>query len=52
MINIRIICIGRLKENYWREAVEEYEKRLAPYCRLEIVELKEAQLQRDRKSVV
>ena len=44
MINIRIICIGRLKENYWREAVEEYEKRLAPYCRLEIVELKEARL--------
>lgn len=44
MINIRIICIGKLKESYWREAVAEYEKRLAPYCKLEIIELKEARL--------
>lgn len=44
MLNIRIICIGKLKESYWREAVGEYEKRLSSYCKLEIAELREARL--------
>ena len=43
-MNIRIICIGKLKESYWRDAVTEYGKRLSSYCSLEIVELKEARL--------
>ena len=43
-MNIRIICIGKLKESYWRDAVTEYSKRLSSYCDLEIVELKEARL--------
>ena len=43
-MNIRVICIGKLKERYWTEAVAEYSKRLGSYCSLEIVELKEARL--------
>ena len=43
-MNITIICIGKLKEKYWREAVEEYSKRLSSYCSLTIRELKEAPL--------
>ncbi len=43
-MNIRIICIGKLKEAYWRDAVAEYSKRLSRFCRLTIVELKEARL--------
>jgi len=43
-MNIRIICIGKLKESYWRDAVAEYSKRLGAYCNLSIVELKEARL--------
>lgn len=43
-MNIIIICIGKLKEKYWREALEEYTKRLSKYCNLEIIELKEARL--------
>lgn len=41
-MNIRIICIGKLKERYWKEACAEYMKRLTAYCRLSIVELKES----------
>lgn len=41
-MNISILCIGKMKENYWREASKEYEKRLSKYCRLSIIELKEA----------
>ena len=43
-MNITVICIGKLKERYWREAVGEYSKRLGSYCSLRIQELKEARL--------
>ena len=43
-MNIKIICIGTLKEKYWKEAVSEYSKRLSPYCSLKIIELKEVKL--------
>lgn len=43
-MNIQIICIGKLKEKYWTDAVSEYSKRLSRYCTLEIVELKESRL--------
>ena len=41
-MKIQIICIGKLKEKYWTEAVAEYSKRLQRFCTLEIVEMKEA----------
>ncbi len=43
-MNINIVCVGKLKERYWTDAVTEYLKRLSRYCRMEIVELKEARL--------
>lgn len=43
-MNIQIICIGKLKEKYWSEAIAEYSKRLSRFCSLEITELKEARL--------
>lgn len=38
-MNITIICVGRLKEQYLIRAVSEYTKRLKAYCRLKIVEV-------------
>ena len=43
-MNINVICIGKLKEKYWVDAIEEYKKRLGAYCSLNIIELKEAKL--------
>lgn len=43
-MNIEIICIGKLKEKYWRDAVDEYGRRLGRYCRFHITELKESRL--------
>lgn len=43
-MNIRILCIGKLKEKYWTEAIREYAKRIGGFARLDIVELKEAKL--------
>lgn len=43
-MNINVICIGKLKEKYWEDAIKEYSKRLGGYCTFRIVELKEAKL--------
>ena len=39
MIGITVICEGRLKEKYLRDALDEYKKRLSAYCKLNIIEL-------------
>lgn len=39
MLNITIIAIGKLKEQYLRDASAEYQKRLSTLCKLNIVEL-------------
>lgn len=44
MVHINIICVGKLKETYLKQAVEEYSKRLKKYCELNIVEISDEQL--------
>jgi len=39
MQHITIICIGKIKEKFYREAIAEYSKRLSSYCKLDIKEL-------------
>lgn len=36
---IKIICVGKLKEKYWTMAIEEYQKRMQKYTKVEIIEL-------------
>lgn len=43
-MNVKIIAVGSLKEQYLRAAAAEYEKRLSAFCRLETTELKEARV--------
>ncbi len=38
-MKLSVVCVGKLKEKYWRDAVEEYSKRLSRYVKLEIVEV-------------
>ncbi len=38
-MDITVYCVGKLKEDYYRLAVSEYEKRLSRYCKLRIVEV-------------
>ncbi len=44
MFNIKILCVGKLKEKFFVDAVAEYMKRLGAYCRIEIEELPESRL--------
>ena len=44
MLKITLITVGRLKEQYLRDAVKEYEKRLSTLCTLKNVEIEAAKL--------
>jgi len=36
---IKVICVGKIKEKFYREAIEEYLKRLSKYTKVEIIEV-------------
>ncbi len=38
-MNIKMICVGKCKESFFREAVAEYAKRLSRYCKFQILEV-------------
>ena len=38
---IKIICVGKIKENYLKEAILEYKKRISKYTNIEIIELED-----------
>lgn len=42
MFHITVLAVGRLKERYLVEGTAEYLKRLAPYARVDVVEVDEA----------
>lgn len=36
---IKIICVGKIKEDYLKKGIEEYKKRISKYSKIEIIEL-------------
>ena len=38
-MKITIVCVGKVKEKYLRDAIAEYEKRLSRYCKLQVIEV-------------
>lgn len=41
MLNVNVVCVGKLKEKYWKSAIEEYTKRLGAFCKFSIIEVDE-----------
>lgn len=41
-MNISIVCIGKLKEDFWKDACQEYIKRLGRFGKIDIIELSES----------
>ncbi len=40
-MKITILCVGKVKEKFYVQAIEEYSKRLSRYCKLEIIEVQD-----------
>ena len=38
-MNVKILCVGKIKEKFFKDAISEYSKRLSKYCTLEIIEV-------------
>ena len=41
MMKIKLVCVGSIKENFFKSAIDEYAKRLQKFCKLEIIEVKQ-----------
>ena len=41
-MKLDVVCVGKLKEAYWREAMAEYAKRMGRYATLSVVEVAES----------
>jgi len=41
MIKVNVVCVGKIKEQFYRSAVEEYAKRLSRFCAFKVVEIAE-----------
>lgn len=41
MLAVNIVCVGKIKESYFRDAIAEYSKRLGRFCKLSILEVDE-----------
>ena len=41
---IKIICVGKIKESFFKEAIQEYEKRLSKYTKIKIIEVEDINL--------
>ena len=49
---IKIICVGKLKEKYLKEACFEYIKRINKYTKLEIIELKDSNILEEKDQIL
>lgn len=44
MIKIKLVCVGKIKDNYLNAGISEYLKRLGGYCSFEIIEVKDEKI--------
>ena len=51
-MQIRLVCVGNLKEKFWQSATEEYKKRLQKFCNLQIIELDEQNKYQDVNKIL
>ena len=51
-MKIKLIVIGKLKESYYKQACEEYIKRLQKYCTLEVIELKDEGKEKEAEKIL
>jgi 23S rRNA (pseudouridine1915-N3)-methyltransferase len=53
MIKVNIVCVGKIKEEFYRQAVDEYLKRLTRFCKVNVVQLAEGKnLEEEGKAIL
>lgn len=49
-MRITLICVGKIKEKFYREALKEYEKRLGGYSKLSIIEIADEKVKTENEA--
>lgn len=51
-MKISIVCIGKIKEKFYKDAIKEYEKRLSAYSKLNIIEINDEKVKAENDSKI
>ena len=49
---IKIICVGKIKESFYRDAILEYKKRMGKYHKLEIIEVMDSNIHQEKELIL
>lgn len=49
---IKIVCVGKIKEKYLFDAINDYLTRLTKYHKVEIIELKDSDIQKEKEAIL
>lgn len=49
---IKIICVGKVKESFYRDAINEYMKRMLKYHKIEIIEVMDSNLKNEKDLIL
>ena len=49
---IKIICVGKIKESFFREAIDEYLKRMGKYHKVEIIEVMDSNIKNEKDLIL
>jgi len=49
---IKVICVGKLKEKYLTDACLEYKKRISKYTNIDLIELKDSNIEKEKDEIL
>ena len=49
---IKILCVGKIKEKYLNEFINDYETRITKYSKIEIIELKDSNINKESEEIL
>ena len=44
MLNVRIVCVGKIKDSFNKDGINEYLKRLSKYAKIEVIEVDDGKI--------
>ena len=51
-MKVTLICVGKIKEKFYRDAIKEYEKRLGAYIKLNTIEINDEKVKVENPSEI
>lgn len=49
---IKIVCVGKIKEKYLKDAIDDYKKRISKYHKIEIIEVNDSNIKEEKELIL